>query len=175
MNSKKQRSSKSKPATSAGFFGWKPKERNIYRYWNGEKDVEADPLEIQLAIANSKDDLTREIEVMGLTHPEAKGQGEAFSRVVETVRNVFKVPAFSSNGDRHGLTAQECIELLTHFFGFLNELKKKEVFFPVTSRPKEKLADPLPTPNSSESSSTNHGKEEMPSTPKPLPSQSGSE
>lgn len=90
----------------------------IYRYFNGERMVSADPMRLWL-------DLQEHPEYNAEVHASLVDQGDVEATQVATkaVRDVFGVRSFDPHG-RKGLTLGEQISLLTDFYLYLEEQKK---------------------------------------------------
>lgn len=122
--------------------------RDIFRFWDGERDRGADPLSIYRAM---------------LAHPEfvaskhydlaIKGDLPAIDITVRAVRELFGVRAWT---DSHaGLTEGECLTLLRNFFAYLNALKKNGSPPPTLPGSTEPTSlEPTPTITSAKSGST---------------------
>lgn len=122
--------------------GWKPAERLIFRFWDGQQEVAADPLVIQRKLAAATD-LEKDIELAFVQSPEAiPAANEAFEHLVKQIREAFGVKAFSEGG----LLDAECLELLGVFGGFIGEIKKKANPSPTCWKPTVQPPSPNPSP-----------------------------
>jgi hypothetical protein len=112
------------------------KERSIYRFWNGEKNVGADPLVIQRRLASAPDcDWEADVKILQLQTGESLS---AFDRLAKAARHAFKVRDFEEiDGVQHGLLDSEIIELMVDFVAWMNELKKKGELPQVKPKPGE--------------------------------------
>jgi hypothetical protein len=104
------------------------KERNIYRYTNGSKEVAADPLVIQRRMAQDPDfDAETDLKLLSqVSNPDECLK--AFERLVTAGRRAFGVGEFrEENGVQTGLLDEEVCELLADFSSWQLELKKNIV------------------------------------------------
>jgi len=105
------------------------KERMIFRYHNGTKQIAADPLVIQRKLLSQKDvDLDSEFR---LAVSDTKESLAAISRVVDVIRFSFGVKPLDPETEE-GLTDTECLQLMASYAEFLNELKKKASLSPIS-------------------------------------------
>lgn len=140
--------------------GYKPRERLIYRYFNGSEVVAADPFPLQMGLLE-KEGLDQDLKIMSSQSIPLTGENGTLGTVVEIVNHVRKVfqvePYKNANGKESGLTDKECLELLGHFFGWLMTQKKSMPDSP-TSWPTMASAPSVDaasaTPNTSASSAT---------------------
>jgi hypothetical protein len=135
------------------FFG---PSRAIFRYWNGQRDVAADPLRLLRAVEN---DTEFNIEIDPAL-VDADDQ-PATLRMIACVRRAFNVKSFEEGG----LLEAECLQLFLRLYEFLDGVKKNTVPSPTSSPPTESASstastDPAPTPTNSSS-----GSSETPSAP----------
>jgi hypothetical protein len=115
-----------KPVKSSGMF--RPKERLIYTYWDGQKDRAGDPLELIRKLTGIDGfSLEHDAKLAAGQTPEAT---KALGRLVEAVRSAFGV----KNLEEGGLTETETLALLHHFLDFLREVQRDAGPLP-TSRP----------------------------------------
>jgi len=143
-------------------FGWfkkkaEQRERQIYKYWNGEKHCQIDPAEAWHELWNAPDapldklleDVAKAIDVSKYdTEKMTPEQNEALSEdvakswkesrsarreVLALVRRVFNVKQFSDTSP--GLTLDEQEELFGEFFNYMTGLKKKPPTSPPSSSP----------------------------------------
>lgn len=126
---------------------WKPEERLIYRYWNGSKEVGADPLVLYRALmGQSESDIKSDGALM------ETGDAEALGRIVAAARKVFNVEEFhEENGEPVGLLESEVLQLLNDFASWTNETQKKmslQTFSLPTAETSS--ADPSPTKSTSD-------------------------
>lgn len=99
------------------------KERQIFRFYDGEKMVGRDPITIQTKLATSHADW--EVDI-ALLRGGTKESFEAYDRLVSGARNAFGVKAFDEvDGKESGLLDAEVMEILIDYVGFLDEVKKK--------------------------------------------------
>lgn len=133
---------------------YKPTERVIYNYWDGEKMIRADPMVLFKAIMAAGADLWIDIKV---SMSEMKDAPKAFDNAVKKIRGIFNVKSLTDGG----LTEAETLNLFDSFLVYVEELKKNSKTFPTlptaTSVPlgNSTGASP-PTPNTSDSGSTDN-------------------
>lgn len=146
------------------FSIYHPKERLIYKYWNGKELVAADPMTLYKKVMDVSAELAIHFSVAKSQSKDAK---DAHENLIETVRKVFGVKSLEETPE--GLGQTESISLLNHFLAYCNRLKKNSRTFATTSKLSE---DSQPTSeqgpatsNTSDSGST----ESAPSSEKPLP------
>lgn len=107
---------KQKAKKEAGMF--RPKERLIYRYWDGRKERLGDPLALVRRLT-TYEGLALEVDAKlasGST-PEAPA---ALGRIVDATRAVFGVQPL----EQGGMTEGECLALLYHFMEFVGEVQR---------------------------------------------------
>lgn len=105
---------------------FKPKERNIFKYHNGEKVVGIDPFLVQKKMGlNEECDFETDFKLLELAD---KTSLEAFDRLVKAARVAFNIKDFSvdDNDAETGLMDLEVMELLVDFGNWVGELKKKQ-------------------------------------------------
>lgn len=126
-------------------FGGRQASRQIFRFWDGQRDRAADPLVIYRAIET---DPQFNVEVDSALL-EA-GDSEATVRAVGAVQRAFGVKDF----DHGGLLESEALALLVEFYEFLALLKKSTSDTPTSSAPTESaFSDPALSNTSSLSGS----------------------
>jgi hypothetical protein len=91
------------------------RSRRIYRYWDGQKQRAADPIELSLALANDPQYLRRNL------HEALSGNRESIEIVIGAAKRVFGVQEFK---DGKGLTRAEMVRLVTDFEMYCQALKK---------------------------------------------------
>jgi hypothetical protein len=107
------------------------KQRAIYRYFDGEKEVARDPLAILRAL-NGRPGMPLDADVKLALSPVPESSA-AFGRLVESVRDAFGAKPFEEvEGRQRGLTVGECLALLLHFGQFIKGIQNAAVPF-VTS------------------------------------------
>ena len=113
-------------------------------YWNGEREVYGDPLEINMAlVGHARGQLARLIEASKTKGPDgAEGDSEeerankevlrdranavafpALYKMREVARLAFDLAPFDKTTGS-GATARDCDRVLTEFFAFLADVKK---------------------------------------------------
>lgn len=98
---------------------YNPKERFIFRYFNGEKVVPADPMVLQKRLTEKIQELSSDIKVANV--PQYPGSKEAYESLCANIRLIFKIKPL----DQGGLTETELEELLSKFVDYCNWAKKK--------------------------------------------------
>lgn len=92
-------------------------EQLCYSYWDGEKDVKADPMVLWLALMDVWPDLLVDMKLANSPHSKAslgwKGQ-------VEKARKVFSIKPFAEGG----LTETGSMDVLYDYWGWCEDLKK---------------------------------------------------
>jgi len=111
-----------------------PTDRVLYHYWDGSKTVQADPMWLYKRILAVGPELSKTI-----TESEkdlnAEESRKASDQVLVLLRGIFNV----QNMDGGGLTETETMDLLHHFWDFMETLRRK-------NRPQPPLG-PSPVPN----------------------------
>lgn len=163
----KQRKAKERPPMPEGLDCYKPSERLIYKYWDGEKEVLADPIVLYRRIMSKAAEL--DADMSAAKFPGFEKAEEAHASLVSKLQKLFKVRPMAEGG----LTDTQLEELLDHFLAYCDWLKKKPLTTPTcvgetsASSDSSSVENPATT-NMSASGST----ESEPSTalPTPLPS-----
>ncbi len=106
-----------KQDTLGASSGWAPKHRTIYEYFDGEKQVKADPIVVFKRIMSVAPELSNSITV---SVSPSKDAATAHDDALVHVRKVFGIKAFSDGG----LTDVESFELLDDFMAWCDRLKK---------------------------------------------------
>lgn len=99
-----------------GFY--KPKERLIYKYFDGSKNMTADPMLLYRRLMEKSPDLSIDIQV---SNSVSKDRNKARDSMLEKIRWIFSLRKF----EEEGLTEAECELLLEHFVNWCDDLKKK--------------------------------------------------
>lgn len=148
---------------------YKPIERYIYQYFDGEKVRKADPMVICKRLADKGYLISVD---MRAANAGMKDSPKKHDDAIAAIRYVFDLKPY----DQGGLTELEAVSLLEHYLTFEDYQKKTARTLPIS--PKATLpstppssGESLPTPSSSGSGSTEGGS----STDKPTSSSSGSE
>lgn len=137
--------------------GYSRREWLIFRFWDGTREVAADPLRISRGLLNVPGlNLEEDIKLATLANPMAgKAADEAVARLVGAVQSVFGVKEFrEERGKAEGLTDFECIQLLNTFGAYIGDLKKKLSPSPTSTTPTDPSAESPPTPTSADSTGT---------------------
>ena len=145
---------------------YRPAERQIYKFWDGKKEVADDPMLLYKRMMDVGPELSINIKV---ANSPLKDAGEAHTKMLEQIRNIFRVAPLAAGG----LTEYETVGLLDHFLLYCAELKKNLRSFATlpgslaAASANSSAASP-PTEKPSESGSTANA----PSTAGPPPSPS---
>lgn len=154
-------------------FGWlfgrrqhvfHPKERLIYRYWDGARMVAQDPLVLYRRFATVQPQLVIDRKVATSLSKDAN---KAWPKMIAHIHGIFGVKSMEEGG----LTEAEAVQLLDDFLTFCETIKKKESPIPTsptTTLPPTPLSsdEGPPTPSGSDSGSVAN----EPSTDAPTPS-----
>lgn len=114
---------------------YKPSERMIYRYFDGQKNVEVDPMIIFRAVSDHKHELSVDMKVSSLP---MKGNIEAYQTLLNTIRKIFNVKPHAEGG----LTEIETVALLDHWLVY--EDTQKKITNPLPTTPEEIYASSSP-------------------------------
>jgi hypothetical protein len=154
---------------------YRPGERTIYRYFDGEREVVADPLPLYKRVMDVGPELDVDIRV---ARSPMRGNKEAFDSALRKIRVIFDLKPFRDAGEGkvEGLTELEAFALLDHFMRYSNSVKKNmnhsQISAEETSVPSEPSSAGSPPTSSSSASGSTGG---APSTASPEPSPTGSE
>lgn len=96
---------------------YRPRERLIYRYFDGKRVVDADPMELFRRQADVGPELSAHIK--GAFSP-LKTAPQEYQWMLEKIRTIFGVAPFKDGG----LTDLETVDLLNHFLVWQGRLKK---------------------------------------------------
>lgn len=123
------------------------KERNIYRFWNGERMVGADPLVISRKLTTFPDfDFETDLKLLQLATSEdpelIKQSLKAMDRWAAAARHAFKIKEFElqEDGSEVGLLEDEIAELILDFFTWLGEVKKNTLTTPTPQNSTESVS-----------------------------------
>ncbi len=133
---------------------YKPPDRLIYKFWNGEKLVEADPQVIFKRIMDHGPELQVDLRHGRLPLPGAK---ESHDRALQTIRDAFGIKAPPKDNPLDcsiTLTELEVEELLDHFLYFCENLKKNTNPPPTSPMETSPPTPPPAGPSSAESQAT---------------------
>lgn len=107
---------------------FKPQQRKIYRYWNGTKEVCADPMRLSQRLMSDypkESTLEHDYKLLQIDKPESI---EALARIAQCARNVFRLAEIDDDGN--GVTDEEAIMILVDFSGYLDSVKKNMYVMP---------------------------------------------
>jgi hypothetical protein len=132
-------------------FGYRPTERDIFRYYDGRRERRGDPLAIQRALVLDPEfELAIDPGIATVPTPEGI---RAAGRTVAAVRRAFGIPAF----EEYGLTDAGCLVLFAEFGEFVKGLR--EAAGPLASSP-----GPTPASGSADSPTANSAASGFPET-----------
>lgn len=147
----------------------KPKtDRDIFEFFDGEKDRQIDPLEVWYALWANED-------IDSLLPRAANNEMEAVEELMELTRKTFSIKKYDP-ATGTGLTVSEVQKLLAKYFTYCNLLKKKLGPLPIPFRKSVPLRSPNPSttpPDADSPSSPSESPIDEPSTtstPSPQPS-----
>lgn len=164
-----------------GLFGQKPRqtevlrdgryepwERLLFHWWDGEKEVWADPTPLCMELADIWPELIVDMKLANSEHSQAK---QGWKAQVAKARKLFGLKTFAEGG----LTDTESMAVLYDFYSWCEELKKNSPQSPTSATETSPSsastsAEGPPTKSTSPSGSSGNGS----STGKPGPSTSAS-
>ena len=149
-----------------------PSEKTIYRYFNGSRIVEADPIVLYKRYMDVVTDLDVHLRV---ARSASKDAAAAHGKACQKIRSIFNIkpPPEEDEADCTGTLDQTALlALLGHFHRYCGGVKKNTsptaTTSTATSPPTpDSSADGPPTPPSSASGSTDDGCSTGPPTPPP--------
>ena len=157
-------------AKEDGFF-YEPKERAIYKYWDGQKYVDEDPMLISRRMAEVAPELKIDLTV---ADSPSKDAAKAAVMAVQKARKIFNVKAFAEGG----LLEDELWELFNSFLEWRNGVKKnlKKSVTSVTATPPSIESSPAVNPSVTENGLASGSTADVPATEQaePLPTESPS-
>lgn len=101
------------------------RQRLIYSYFDGERQVRADPMELYKRVMAVGPELDIDMKV---SRSPSKDAPKAHSEMIAKVRDIFGLKPF----EQGGLTQLEALRLLDHFMNFCG-VQKKSSSGPATS------------------------------------------
>ncbi len=124
------------------------KRRSLFRYWNGEKHVYADPFKVWRAILNHP-----KFNVETMAHLVDDGVEPETTMCVDAMCEIFGVTRWDAQ-DTTGLTDMEILTLLDSFDTYLANVKKNSSLGVTSSPPTDSVSSssqeaPKPTTNCS--------------------------
>lgn len=141
-----------KKKNEEGFDFYSPKERKIYRYFDGRETVFGDPMAIYKRLMNHGKELDIDLKVA--VNYGGVQSTTAHNKAVERVRDIFALKSLGEGG----LTESEAMDLLDHFLAYIDSLKKNSSHlqtFSISSREPSDSSNGNPDiSSSSESGST---------------------
>lgn len=144
---------------------YKPKQRLIYRYFDGEKVVKVDPMAVYRKVMDVGPELDADI---ALWNSPSNAAVKGLDGIIDKVRKIFDLKPF----EQGGLTDVEASQLLDHFLVYVGWSKKNTVTSPNSSSPTpdsppSTSPDAQPTDNISDSGSADDGGTTEPPEPSP--------
>lgn len=132
-----------------------PRERLIYSFFDGQQMRHVDPLVLYRKLGLKEAEIIADIKSSSVT--QSKFAAKAHETLINNIREVFDVKPISEGG----LGELECLNLLDHFWDYVNLIKKNspqsqtdvEATSLSTASPTEKASD-LPTTKNLDSGST---------------------
>lgn len=109
-----------------GLDVYQPKERYIFKYFNGEKLVLADPLILYRRVMAKINEI--DMDMKAATFQEYSKADEAYDHMVVTLQKVFKIKPLEEGG----LTPTELEELFSQFSEYCHYHKKKWNLIPTS-------------------------------------------
>jgi len=129
---------------------YRPKERMIFQFWNGQKMVSGDPLVLFKRMSDVGPELAIDIKV---SSSPSKDASKAHNNVVDKIRGIFGVQSL----EQGGLSELETLQLLDTFLLYCDRVKKnssQSVIWPTPSVDSTSSSEENPpTLNSSDSGS----------------------
>lgn len=99
---------------------YKPKDRRIFRYWDGVKERYADPIEIVRSITNIEN-----LDIDADSIKAEQGDAESLGRILDGLRDILDIPHYTENdGEPEGLLNDEVLEVYKEFSNFVMAKKK---------------------------------------------------
>lgn len=160
-----------------------PRERLIFRYFNGHRTVLADPLVLCQRVSSRGKELDRLQVVARSTLIQPKVAEEHRVEYVAHLRDVFKIPPLVDSfevgeGGRATLTDTEVEGLLDQFMWFCDSVKKNSkqlrTTYESSQEPPETTSEPAASPTSPTSGSGSTEPTAPSEPPAPSPTGSGS-
>ena len=142
------------PSVSPSIDLFKPDERLIFSFWDGEKTVNADPMVLNRRLMNKWAELTVDINIATSTLLQHKEVDKARNNIVKASREIFNLKSPPDNSlDCSGmLTEVEAMDLLNRFREYVGDVKKNSSTSPISSTDESSVTQPS---SASESVTTN--------------------
>lgn len=150
--------------------------RHIYQYFDGQKQVKADPMQINRdLLAYPGLNLERDIQLTKIAadgNPKIQqAANDAYDRLLGAIRQAFKVKTFAEGG----LADLECLELFNDFGEWWGEVKKKLNILPTSTKPMGSTGGGSVTKSVADSQPTSTESKPCEASPSPLESASSLE
>lgn len=144
-----------KKPNETDFNFYRPKDRFIYHYWDGQKDISADPLVLYKKVMECSHEIAIDSKV---ALSQSKDALKAHDSLLENIRKIFGVKRYEEGG----LTETETDDLLNNFLLYADNVKKNSSPFATSLGTTEDSTptseeNPPPTFNTSASGSTENG------------------
>lgn len=95
------------------------RDRKIYTYFDGQKDVQADPMILYKGLMANGPELAAELK-LALSAMAGKAATEAHDSAIAQIRQVFNIKPLAESG----LTEGETLDLMSSFWEYMETLKK---------------------------------------------------
>ncbi len=135
------------PAKRRGEYS--ERERAIFRYWNGAKWINADPMMVWKRLAAKGADI--DAAAIG-ADSQWKGNMKCHDDLVRYIRDIFELKTPTSLDVTDTLSEPECVDLLNDYYTYSGMAKKKENPTPTsatetspTTAPTSDAAPPTPS------------------------------
>jgi hypothetical protein len=106
-----------KPADEEQYDLFRPKQRLIYRYFDGSKEVMVDPMILYKKVMEHGPVLSIDMKLSVSQHSDNR---LGHTNLVKRIREIFAVKPLEEGG----LSELETVQLLDHFLGFTERIKK---------------------------------------------------
>lgn len=117
---------------------YRPRQRLIFHYWNGQREVHADPLVLYRRMMDVGPELDVDLSLAQSTLAGYKTQVDGHLEALAKIRTIFEVQPLAEGG----LTETESFDLLYTFMAYTYSLKKNG------STPATSSTSSAPTPSS---------------------------
>lgn len=150
--------------TADSYDFYHPGQRKIYRYFDGQKEVNVDPLLLYRTMMAVGPELQIDYKV---SRSPSKDASKAHEEMLAKLRNIFQVKSLNEGG----LTESELVDLWDHFLIYTETVKKNSRESVMSSKPTVVSSDisAKPPATSSFSDSGLTVKESVSAEPQPLP------
>lgn len=117
-----------------------PRQRLIYRYFDGKREVWADPVALFKRVAAAGPELLIDLKVSQSASKDAEA---AYVNALAKVREIFHLPPPVSDAEvgEAALSSVEVVELFNHFMAYCGDVKKNSA---TTATPPTETTPPSP-------------------------------